>query len=56
MTTTVESYCEVDAGKIPHNSKVITSHVIYKLKTIEARLHSRKAQIFPHRNKYYRKD
>lgn len=51
-----DAYYEVEENSIPPNANVITSHVIYKVKTDEQGKHTMKARICPHGNKDTMKD
>lgn len=51
-----EAYLEVDENSIPRNSNIISSHVVYKVKTEEEGHHRLKARICPHGNRDHLKD
>lgn len=47
----VDAYAEVDENEVPADANVITSHVIYKVKTDENEVLKLKGRIVPHGNK-----
>lgn len=51
-----KAYREVEERSIPRNANVISSHVVYKIKTEETGEHRLKARICPHGNKDHMKD
>lgn len=50
------AYYEVEESVVPRNANVISSHVVYKIKTEESGRHRLKARIVPHGNKDRMKD
>lgn len=51
-----DAYGEVNESAIPLNANVISSHVVYKIKTREDGSHALKARIVPHGNRDTEKD
>lgn len=51
-----DAYIEQAESQVPLNANVITSHVIYKVKTDEEGLRNMKARIVPHGNRDFEKD